>query len=394
VAAIVAHACITLHPASIQQCHAPGSSRAFAARAPRPGSAQSTAGALAHGQAPRASSLAAFRARRAWAVSRRSATRSAFSRFRIWALHLDRTVARLSCIVCGPISGRTGSAYAMLRHDTFNSKAIAVLEQDLAIGEGLDLAHERDARAAAEPIKIAFPFCEREHCANQRRLGAGYRTQRTSARFHLAIACASQPSNDQKCAAPVGASRQSPSSRIALSAGKSAKAWRIFGRARAELGAVARENRTSLPSLTIWKRKPSHFGSCIQSSPVGGVTREDGDRGRIKERRTEGQGELFVTKHCHRIGRHCEPQPSSRNFTGEDQCPSRHSEPRPESDVTKEIKPKNPRRCGSSSRHCLACRGRSLSHAAIPRANVGLAEGERGILDRLVNPPPRKPRNP
>jgi hypothetical protein len=38
----------------------------------------------------------------------------------------------------------------------------------------------------------------------------------------------------------------------------------------------------------IWHRKPSHLGSCSQSSPLGGRTADEGERGRMNAGRTAG----------------------------------------------------------------------------------------------------------
>ena len=53
--------------------------------------------------------------------------------------------------------------------------------------------------------------------------------------------------------------------------------------------------RTWLRSLMIWKRKPSHLGSCSQSSPLGGRTAAEGDRGRMKVRRGMDYGTTVST---------------------------------------------------------------------------------------------------
>ena len=63
--------------------------------------------------------------------------------------------------------------------------------------------------------------------------------------------------------------RHSSPSRIAADVGSLAKAPTMLGN-RSVYSAPCREySRTWLPSLMTWKRKPSHLGSCSQSSPLG-----------------------------------------------------------------------------------------------------------------------------
>jgi hypothetical protein len=63
----------------------------------------------------------------------------------IWALHLDSPAARPAGVARGP----------PLRHDALEPEMVAVVEQDLAVCEHLDLV-EVAPRAAAEPIQSAF----------------------------------------------------------------------------------------------------------------------------------------------------------------------------------------------------------------------------------------------